>query len=219
MAIGLVGKKCGMTRMFTSGGETIPITVVEILPNRIVQVKTKEKDSYRAIQVTTGIKKISKVNKSLAGHYSKANVSAGNGLWEFRLEENEGDDLAIGRGFTVDLFKVGQMVDVGGLTKGKGFAGVIKRHHFSGGPASHGNSLSHRSPGSIGQRQTPGRVFKGKKMAGHLGNANRVIQSQKIVKIDGGRNLIMINGGVPGAPGGYVIVTPATKAKGEVDGA
>lgn len=220
MTIGLIGKKCGMTRIFSPTGETTPVTVVEVLPNRVVQVKTEESDSYSAIQVTTGTKKPLRVSKALAGHFSKANVAAGDGLWEFRLAENEGKDLVVGKELTVDLFKIGQLVDVNGVTKGKGFAGVIKRHHFSGGPASHGNSLSHRAPGSIGQRQTPGRVFKGKKMAGHLGSVNRSIQSQKIVKIDNERNLVMVKGGVPGAPGGYVVITPAVKAKirGEGDG-
>lgn len=219
MTIGLIGKKCGMTRIFSAMGETTPVTVVEVLPNRVVQVKTKESDSYCAIQVTTGTKKPLKVNKPIAGHFVKANVEAGDGLWEFRLTENEGKDLVVGKELKVDLFKVGQVVDVNGVTKGKGFAGVIKRHHFSGGPASHGNSLSHRAPGSIGQRQTPGRVFKGKKMAGHLGNVNCSIQSQKIVKIDNERNLIMVKGGIPGAPGGYVVITPAVKVRGEGDGA
>ena len=216
MTIGLVGKKCGMTRIFSDAGETIPVTVIEVLPNRIVQVKTKEKDSYCAIQVTTGIKKSLKVTKALAGHFMKANVAAGTGLWEFNLAENECKDIIVGQELNVDLFKIDQIVDVSGVTKGKGFAGVIKRHHFSMQPASHGNSLSHRASGSIGQRQTPGRVFKGKKMAGHLGNASRSIQSQKIVKIDNERNLIMIKGGIPGAPGGYVIITPAVKVRGEV---
>jgi large subunit ribosomal protein L3 len=219
MTIGLIGKKCGMTRIFSDKGESIPVTVIEVLPNRVVQVKTKENDNYCAIQVTVGAKKASKVSKPLAGHFVKANVAAGEGLWEFRLVGEEGKDLIVGKELRVDLFKAGQKVDVHGVTKGKGFAGVIKRHHFSGGPASHGNSLAHRVPGSIGQRQTPGRVFKGKKMAGHLGNANRSIQSQAVVQIDGERNLIMIKGGVPGAPGGYVVITSAVKAKGEGDGA
>lgn len=219
MTIGLVGKKCGMTRIFSVAGTTIPVTVVEVLPNRVVQVKTKEKDCYCAVQITTGTKKPQKVNKVLAGHFSKANVAAGDGLWEFRLEENECKNLTVGKEIKVDLFKTGQLVDVRGVTKGKGFAGVIKRHHFSGGPASHGNSLSHRVPGSIGQRQTPGRVFKGKKMAGHLGSVKRSMQNQEVVQIDNERNLIMIKGGVPGAPSGYVVITPAVKVKGERDGA
>lgn|SRR3990170_5321044 len=213
MTIGLVGKKCGMTRIFSDDGKSIPVTVIAALPNRVVQIKTAEKDGYRAVQVTTGEKKASKVSKALAGHFAKANVVAGEGLWEFCLEKEENTDLEVGKEIKVDFFAVGQEVDVSGMTKGKGFAGVIKRHHFSGGYASHGCSLSHRSPGSIGQRQTPGRVFKGKKMAGHLGNAKRVIQSQKIVKIDNERNLIMIRGGVPGAPGSRVVVMPAVKVK------
>jgi len=219
MTIGLVGKKCGMTRIFSETGETIPVTVIEALPNRVVQVKTKETDSYCAVQVTTGVKRPHKVGKPLAGHFAKADVVAGDGLWEFRLNDNEQEDFIVGKELNVDLFKIGQMVDVNGVTKGKGFAGVIKRHHFSGGPASHGASLFHRGPGSIGQRQTPGRVFKGHKMAGHLGAVNRSIQNQKIVKIDNERNLIMVRGGVPGAPGGYVIITPAIKARGDKDAA
>ncbi|MBU0744795.1 MAG: 50S ribosomal protein L3 [Gammaproteobacteria bacterium] len=213
MTIGLIGKKCGMTRIFSEDGKSAPVTVVTALPNRVVQIKSDDNDGYRAVQVTTGSKKASKVSKPLANHYARANVGAGDGLWEWRLEEKEGDDLAVGKEFKVDLFAEGQMVDVSGYTKGKGFAGVIKRHHFAGGRASHGNSLSHRVPGSIGQRQTPGRVFKGKKMAGHLGNVKRTVQNQEIVRIDNERNLIMIKGVVPGAPGSYVIVKPAVKNK------
>jgi large subunit ribosomal protein L3 len=216
-SIGLIGKKCGMTRIFTDAGVSIPVSVIEALPNRIVQVKNKEKDSYCAVQITLGNKKISKINKALAGHYSKSGVGAGEGLWEFRLLEGDNAEFTVGKEFKVDLFKVGQKVDVQGVTKGKGFAGVIKRHHFAGGMASHGNSLSHRAPGSIGQRQTPGRVFKGKKMAGHLGAVDRTVQSQKVANIDIERNLIMIKGGIPGAPGGYVVITPAIKARGEGD--
>lgn len=219
MTIGLIGKKCGMTRIFSAEGETIPITVIEALPNRIVQIKNKTKDGYCAVQVTIGNAKATKISKPLAGHFAKANVAAGEGLWEFCLEEKDIDGFTVGKEIKADLFKIGQLVDVNGVTKGKGFAGVIKRHHFAGGTASHGNSLSHRVPGSIGQRQTPGRVFKGKKMAGHLGNVNRSVQNQEIVKIDNERNLIMVRGGVPGAPGGYVIVTPAAKLRGEGDGA
>lgn len=218
MTIGLIGKKCGMTRVFSDDGRSIPVSVIEVLPNRIVQIKTDESDGYRAIQVTTGAKKVSKVAKAQAKHFAKANVAAGEGLWEFRLTKDEGNDLAVGAEIKVDLFAADQIVDVGGVTKGKGFAGVMKRYHFAGGYASHGNSLSHRAPGSIGQRQTPGRVFKGKKMAGHMGDVKRIIQNQKIVKIDNERNLIMIKGGIPGAPGGYVAIMPAVKsrsAKGE----
>ncbi|MDR1057566.1 MAG: 50S ribosomal protein L3 [Coxiellaceae bacterium] len=218
MGIGLIGKKCGMTRVFSPEGESIPITVVEILPNRIVQIKTEENDGYRAIQVTTGSKKASKVNKALAGHFARANVPAGFGIWEWRLTKDEGADFSVGQEFKVDLFTIGQKVDISGNTKGKGFAGVIKRHHFVGGFASHGCSLSHRAPGSIGQRQTPGRVFKGKKMAGHLGNVKRTIQNQEIVKIDNERNLMMIRGVTPGAPGGYVFIKPTIKIKTKREG-
>lgn len=218
MTIGLVGKKCGMTRIFSDNGASIPVTVIEVLPNRIVQIKSDENDGYRAIQVTMGVKKPHKVSKPLANHFAKADVMVGEGLWEFRLASGEGTNLAVGVEIKADLFKVGQEVDVSGATKGKGFAGVIKRHHFAGGYASHGNSLSHRSPGSIGQRQTPGRVFKGKKMAGHLGNARRTMQNQEIVKIDMERNLIMVVGGVPGAPGGRLLIKPAVKASGEKHG-
>ncbi len=219
MTIGLVGKKCGMTRIFSEDGRSIPVTVLAILPNRITQVKTDDNDGYRAIQVTTGAKKASKISKSLTNHFAKASVGAGDGLWEFRLAKDEGSDLALGKEFKVDLFAVGQIVDVSGISKGKGFAGVVKKYHFAGGFASHGCSLSHRSPGSIGQRQTPGRVFKGKKMAGHLGNVKRVVQNQEVVKIDSERNLLMVKGGVPGAPGGYVMVSPAVKQRGKNHGA
>ncbi len=210
MMLGLIGKKCGMTRIFSDDGSSMPVTVVAVLPNRIVQVKTKENDGYDAIQITTGTKKASRLNKPLANHFAKAKVGSGDILWEMRLVKgNEG--FSMGSEITIDIFKTGQIVDVSGITKGKGFAGVMKRYHFAGGFATHGCSVSHRVPGSIGQRQTPGRVFKGKKMAGHLGNVKRSIQNQKIVKIDGERNLIMIQGGVPGAPGGYVVVKPAVK--------
>jgi len=213
MSVGLIGKKCGMTRVFSLDGKSTPVTVVAALPNRIVQIKNNEKDGYCAIQVTTGTKKPSKVTKALAGHFAHANVGAGNGLWEWRLAKDEMSDFTAGKEFKVDIFTVGQIVDVSGITKGKGYAGVMKRHHFAGGYASHGCSLSHRVPGSIGQRQTPGRVFKGKKMSGHLGDVKRTVQNQEIVKIDNERNLIMIKGVIPGAPGGHVIVKPAIKVK------
>lgn len=218
MTIGLIGKKCGMTRIFSEDGKSTPVTVIAALPNRVVQVKTTENDGYRAIQVTTGEKKPSKVNKPQAGHFTKTNVAPGEWLWEFCLADGEGDEFAAGNELKVDLFKVDQLVDVSGITKGKGFAGVVKKFGFAGGCASHGNSLSHRVPGSIGQRQTPGRVFKGKKMAGHLGNTKCTIQSQKIVSIDNERNLIMVKGGVPGAPGSRVVITSAVKARGEKHG-
>ena len=213
MTIGLVGKKCGMTRLFSSDGKSTPVTVIAVLPNRVVQVKTEDSDGYRALQVTTGDKKASKVNKPLAKHFANAGVGAGDKIWEWRLTEEDSNDLAVGKEFNVDFFAEGQVVDVTGTSKGKGFAGVIKRHHFSGGPATHGCSLSHRVGGSIGQRQTPGRVFKGKKMAGHMGNVKRSIQNQKIAKIDNERGLLMVEGAVPGAPGGYVMVKPAIKNK------
>lgn len=217
--LGLVGQKCGVTRVFSPEGESMAVTVIKAEPNRIVQIKNLEHDKYRAIQVTVGTKRASRVSKPLAGHYAKANVSAGRGLWEFRLDDDEGKDLAVGGEFKVDMFKEGQVVDVIGTTIGKGFAGVIKRHHFSGQNASHGNSLSHRAPGSIGQRQTPGRVFKGKKMAGHLGDVIRTAQNLDVIRVDLARNLLLIRGAVPGASGGSVIVKPAIKARGKNRGA
>jgi large subunit ribosomal protein L3 len=214
MAIGLIGKKCGMTRVFTDAGVAIPVTVIEVLPNHVTQVKTKEHEGYSAIQVTSGKKRVSLVDKALTGHYAKAKIEAGKGLWEFRSPDAE-TKYKVGDAITVELFKDGQMVDVTGVTKGKGFAGVLKRHHFSGQDATHGNSLSHRVHGSTGQRQTPGRVFKNKKMAGHLGNVNRTIQNQVIVRIDKQRNLLLVRGAVPGATGGNVIIKPAVKAEAE----
>lgn len=217
--LGLVGQKCGMTRIFTPEGEAMAVTVIKVEPNRIVQIKNLKNDSYQAVQVTVGMKRVSRVTKPLAGHYAKANVAAGRGLWEFRLENTEGTDLKVGSEFKVDMFKEGQLVDVVGTTIGKGFAGVIKRHHFSGQNASHGNSLSHRAPGSIGQRQTPGRVFKGKKMAGHLGDVRRTAQNLDVVRVDVARNLLLIRGAIPGASGSNVIVKPAIKAQGANHGA
>lgn len=217
MTIGLVGKKCGMTRVFTDDGVSIPVTVIEILPNRITQIKTVENDGYQAIQVTTGARKRTRVNKPSAGHFAKANVEPGRGLWEFRVDNLEG--MNIGAELKVDLFAEGQMIDVMGTSKGKGYGGVIKRWHFAAQDATHGNSLSHRAPGSIGQRQSPGKVFKGKKMAGHLGDDRCTIMSQKIVRIDLERNLVLVRGVVPGAPGGSVIIRPAIKAVKKVRGA
>ena len=211
MTIGLVGRKSGMTRVFTEDGVSIPVTVVEIAPNRVTQIKELESDGYRAIQVTAGSRKASKVSKSEAGHFAKAGVEAGNGLWEFRLEGAE-EAPAIGTELTVERFEPGQKVDVAGQSRGKGFQGVIKRWNFSTQDATHGNSLSHRAPGSIGQCQTPGRVFKGKKMAGHMGAAKVTTQGLEIVRVDVERNLLLIKGAVPGAPGGDVIVRPAVKA-------
>jgi large subunit ribosomal protein L3 len=213
MSIGLVGRKCGMTRVFTEDGVSVPVTLIEASPNRITQVKTQETDGYSAIQVTAGKKRAALVTKPLAGHYAKAKVEAGRGLWEFRVDDAQIGNYAVGGELKADeLFKVGQAVDVAGVTKGKGFQGTIKRHHFTMGDATHGNSLSHRSPGSIGQRQTPGRVFPGKKMSGHMGAVNQTSMNLEVVRIDAERGLIAIRGAVPGAPGGDVIVRPAAKA-------
>ena len=211
MAIGLVGRKSGMTRVFTEDGESIPVTVVEISPNRVTQIKELDSDGYRAIQVTAGSRKASRVNKSLAGHFAKAGVEAGTGLWEFRLEQSD-EAPEVGSELTVERFEVGQIVDVAGKSKGKGFQGGVKRWNFKMQDATHGNSLSHRAPGSIGQNQTPGRVFKGKKMAGHMGARNVTTQGLEIVRVDVERNLLLIKGAVPGAPGGDVIVRPTVKA-------
>ena len=212
MALGVVGRKCGMTRVFTEDGASIPVTVIEVEPNRITQVKSADSDGYAAVQVTIGERRPSRVTKGMAGHFAKAGVTAGRSVWEFRLGDGEGAELQPGGELKVDLFQAGQEVDVTGVTIGKGFAGTIKRHHFTMGDATHGNSLSHRSPGSIGQRQTPGRVFKGKKMAGHLGNAQRTIQNLEVVRVDAERNLLLIRGAVPGPKGRDVIVKPAIKA-------
>ncbi|MCP5148314.1 MAG: 50S ribosomal protein L3 [Pseudomonadales bacterium] len=211
MAIGLVGRKSGMTRVFTEDGVSIPVTVVEISPNRVTQIKELDSDGYRAIQVTAGSRKASRVNKSLAGHFAKAGVEAGTGLWEFRLEQSD-EAPEVGSELTVERFQVGQIVDVAGKSKGKGFQGGVKRWNFKMQDATHGNSLSHRAPGSIGQNQSPGRVFKGKKMAGHMGARNVTTQGLEIVRVDVERNLLLIKGAVPGAPGGDVIVRPTVKA-------
>lgn len=213
MAIGLVGRKCGMTRVFTDDGESIPVTVIEALPNRITQVKTADSDGYRAIQVTVGAVKPSRVTKPVAGQYAQAQQEPGEGLWEFRLEEGEGDELAAGTEVKVDLFSHGQLVDVTGTSKGKGYAGTVKRYNFRTQDATHGNSLAHRAPGSIGQNQTPGRVFKGKKMSGHMGDVRRTSSNLEVVRIDAERNLILVKGGVPGAAGGRVVLRPAVKAR------
>ena len=215
MSIGLVGRKCGMTRVFTDAGVTVPVTVVEALPNRISQVKNDKIDGYRAIQVTIGSRRPSRIPKALAGHFAKANVAAGYTSQEFRLGKGEGEELATGGEIKVDMFKAGQIVDVTGTTVGKGFQGTMKRHNFAGGMKTHGNSLSHRAPGSIGQRQTPGRVFKGKRMSGHMGVRNRTIENLRIVEVDAVRNLLLISGAVPGAEGSRVIVKPSVKAKGQ----
>jgi 50S ribosomal protein L3, bacterial len=213
MAIGIVGRKCGMTRIFTEDGASVPVTVIEATPNRVTQIKSVERDGYNAVQVTTGTRRPSRVNKPAAGHFAKAGVEAGRGLWEFRLADGQGHDLQPGAELKVDMFEVGQKVDVTGITKGKGFAGTIKRHNFSAQDATHGNSVSHRVPGSIGQRQTPGRVFKGKRMSGHMGDVRRTTQNLQVVRVDVERNLLLIRGAVPGAPGGDVIVRPSVKTR------
>lgn len=214
MAIGVVGRKCGMSRVFTGEGQSVPVTVIQVEEQRIAQLRTVERDGYRAVQVTTGSRKPSRLTKPEAGHFAKAGVEPGRGLWEFRLEDGEGENLQVGATLQVE-FEVGQYVDVSGLTIGKGFAGTIKRHHFSSQDASHGNSLSHRVPGSIGQNQTPGRVFKGKRMAGRMGNVRRTVQNLQIVAVDKERNLLLIKGAVPGHKGSDVIVRPAVKSKQE----
>jgi large subunit ribosomal protein L3 len=211
MTMGLVGRKCGMTRIFTDEGVSIPVTVIEAQPNRVTQVKTVDTDGYRALQVSAGSRKASRVSKSEAGHFAAAKVEAGNLMAEFRLDDSDEADFDLGSEVTVELFEEGQKVDVVGTSIGKGFAGVIKRYHFSMQDATHGNSLAHRAPGSIGQNQTPGRVFKGKKMSGHMGNVQRTIQNLVVVRVDSERNLLLIRGAVPGSKGGRVIVRPAVK--------
>jgi len=212
MAIGLVGRKVGMTRIFTEDGTSIPVTVIEATPNRVTQLRTEETDGYRALQVTTGTKKANRVNKAEAGHFAKAGVEAGRTLVEFRLEENEGVDIEVGGEITVEIFNDTKKIDVTGTSKGKGFQGAIKRWNFSSQRMTHGNSLSHRAPGSIGQNQSPGKVFKGKKMAGQLGNKQVTTQSLEVVRIDVENSLILVKGAVPGATGGDVVVKPAVKA-------
>jgi len=213
MTMGLVGRKCGMTRIFTDEGVSIPVTVIEAQPNRVTQVKTVATDGYRALQVSAGSRKASRVSKSEAGHFAAAKVEAGDLMTEFRLDDSDETNFDLGADVTVELFEEGQKVDVVGTSIGKGFAGVIKRHNFSMQDATHGNSLAHRAPGSIGQNQTPGRVFKGKKMSGHMGNVQRTIQNLVVVRVDSERNLLLIRGAVPGSKGGRVIVRPAVKKK------
>lgn len=208
--IGLVGKKLGMTRIFTEDGVSTPVTVIEVEANRVTQVKDLQGDGYRAVQVTTGVKKANRITKPEAGHFAKAGVEAGRGLWEFRL--SEGEEYTVGQSISVNLFADVKKVDVTGTSKGKGFAGTVKRWNFRTQDATHGNSLSHRVPGSIGQNQTPGKVFKGKKMAGHLGNERVTVQSLDVVRVDVERNLLLVKGAVPGATGGDLIVKPAVKA-------
>ena len=211
-SLGIVGRKAGMSRVFTEDGKSVPVTLIEATPNRITQVKTVETDGYSAVQITTGVRRASLLTKPQAGHQAKAKVEAGRGLWELRVADDRIADFQVGGEIKADIFEVGQLVDVQGVTKGKGFQGTIKRWNFSMGDATHGNSLSHRSPGSIGQRQTPGRVFPGKKMSGHMGAETQTTQRLRVVKVDAERGLIAIKGAVPGAPGGDVIVRPSSKA-------
>jgi large subunit ribosomal protein L3 len=210
MTIGLIGRKRGMTRIFSEDGVSTPVTVIEVEPNRISQLKTTDTDGYNAIQLTVGDKKASRLTKAEAGHFAKAQAAAGRKVAEFRVEDAA--DMELGSELKVDLFEAGQKVDVSGITKGKGFAGGMKRYGFRGGDATHGNSISHRAPGSIGQCQTPGRVFKGKRMAGHMGDKQRTLQNLSIVKVDAERNLLLVKGSVPGATGSDVIIRPAVKA-------
>lgn len=211
MKIGLVGRKRGMTRIFNEDGMSVPVTVIEVDPNRVTQIKSEENDGYRSVQVTTGTRRANLVNKPVAGHYAKSGIEAGEGLWELRLADGVGEDLETGSELKVDMFEAGEMVDVTGTSKGKGFAGVVKRHNFSMQDATHGNSLAHRAPGSIGQCQTPGRVFKGKKMAGQMGVERVTTQNLEVVRVDAERNLILIKGSVPGAAGGIVMIRSSVK--------
>jgi large subunit ribosomal protein L3 len=212
MAIGLIGRKVGMTRIFTEDGVSIPVTVIEATPNRVTAVKTAETNGYSALQVTAGTVKANRLSKPDAGHFAKVGVEAGRGLWEFRLADNEGADITVGSEITVEIFAETKKVDVVGTSKGKGFAGAVKRWNFRTQDATHGNSLSHRAPGSIGQNQSPGKVFKGKKMAGHLGAERVTVQSLEVVRVDAERNILLVKGAVPGAIGGDVIVKPAVKS-------
>ena len=213
MSLGLVGRKSGMTRVFTEDGASVPVTVVEARPNRVTQVKTPETDGYSAVQVTMGSRKASRVNQCEAGIFRKAGTEAGEGLWEFRTEGVDLGEIAAGSEIRVDLFETGQKVDVTGISKGKGFQGTVKRHNFSMQDATHGNSVSHRAPGSIGQCQTPGKVFKGKKMAGQMGNVRKTVQSLEVVRVDAENDLLLIKGALPGATGSRVIIRPAVKTK------
>lgn len=213
MALGLIGKKIGMTRVFAENGAVVPVTVLEVGGNRVVRVKEPASEGYRAVQVTAGERRADRLTKAVAGIYAKAGVTAGRLLREFRLKDGEGADLKPGSELKADVFAVGSHVDVQGTSIGKGFAGVIKRHHFGGGRATHGNSLSHRAPGSIGQRQTPGRVFPGKRMAGHLGHRTSTQQNLEVVQIDVERNLVLVKGAVPGPKGANVVIRPSVRAK------
>ncbi|MCW8962310.1 MAG: 50S ribosomal protein L3 [Gammaproteobacteria bacterium] len=211
MAIGLIGRKAGMSRVFTDDGGSIPVTVVEVAPNRVTQVRTEDNDGYRALQVTTGTRRANRVTRAMKGHFSSAGVEAGRGTWEFRLDDAEGEEIKAGDEITVEIFEAGQYVDVSGITQGKGFQGGIKRHNFSHQDYTHGNSISHRAVGSTGQNQTPGRVFPGKKGPGHMGARKNTIQNLEVVRVDNERNLILIKGSVPGSRAGDVIIKPALK--------
>lgn len=211
MSLGLVGRKCGMTRIFTEEGVSIPVSVVHVTPNRVTRILSQESDGYSAVQITTGDVKNSRVNKAKAGQFTKAGVAAGRGLWEFRLEADS--DIEVGSDLPLDLFEAGQKVDVSGKSIGKGFAGVIKRYNFQMQDATHGNSLSHRAPGSIGQCQTPGRVIKGKKMAGHMGAESVTTQNLEVIRVDVDKSVLLIKGAIPGSKSGDVIITPAIKIK------
>jgi large subunit ribosomal protein L3 len=214
MSLGLIGRKIGMTRIFTENGESLPVTVIDVSDNRVTQIKKIEKDGYSAVQLAFGKKRASRVNKSSAGHFAKAGVEAGSILKEFRVNKDEDlDQLQNGMVIKNDIFKVGQKVDVSGITIGKGYAGVIKRHHFSSNRASHGNSKAHNKPGSIGMAQDPGRIFPGKRMSGHLGNVKRTTQNLEVIRIDSERNLLLVKGAIPGAKDGNVIVRPSIKEK------
>ena len=211
-SLGIVGRKAGMSRIFTEDGKSVPVTLIEATPNRITQIKTVESDGYSAVQITAGVKRAALLTKPEAGHLAKAKVEAGRGLWELRVADDKIGDFQVGGEIKADIFSEGQIVDVQGVTKGKGFQGTIKRWNFKMGDATHGNSLSHRAPGSIGQRQTPGRVFPGKKMSGHMGAVRQSTQNLEVIKVDAERGLIAVKGAVPGAPGGDVIVRPTSKA-------
>ncbi len=213
MSLGLIGRKVGMTRVFTDDGASIPVTVLEVVPNRVTQIKTVENDGYNGLQVAFGVRRASRINKALTGHYAKAGVAAGSGIQEFNVGADVTANHAVGTNVTVELFQAGQLVDVTGTSIGKGFAGAIKRHHFKSNRASHGNSKSHNVPGSIGMAQDPGRVFPGKRMPGHLGAVTVTTQNLEVVRVDAERNLILIKGAIPGAKGGDVVVRPAIKAK------
>ena len=213
MSLGVVGRKCGMTRVFTDGGASVPVTVIQIEPNRITQIKNADRHGYQALQVTTGTRRATRISRAAAGHLAKVGAGPGRGLWEFRLEDDEARDLIVGGNIGVGIFEVGQRVDAKGTSIGRGFAGVVKRHNFRTQDASHGNSLSHRAPGSIGQNQTPGRVFKGKRMAGRMGGVRRTASNLEVIRVDEERGILLLRGAVPGPRGGDVLVLPAQKAK------